>query len=289
EKIRSYFFAKIHLWNLKILQKVNLFSHTFFLASHEITTHMRSYTKIFALLLTVITFTNCSTPKIASLQSADIYRIDSTITQDSSIVNYYRPFKEKMEQEMNRVIGHTTNSLTKSRSEAEFTAGNFFVDAMLAIGQRIDPTAQISLATKGGIRSEVNKGPITVGNIFELMPFENAISILELSGQDINTLLHFIAKTGGQPIGGMTMKIKDQQPFDVMIQGQPFDINKTYKLVTYDYLANGGDYVVGLTSAVKGVDTGIIVRNGLIDYSEQLTEEGKSIDTTLDGRGKIIK
>src|SRR5690606_33119072 len=153
EKIRSYFFAKIHLWNLKILQKVNLFSHTFFLASHEITTHMRSYTKIFALLLTVITFTNCSTPKIASLQSADIY-----------IVNYYRPFKEKMEQEMNRVIGHTTNSLTKSRSEAEFTAGNFFVDAMLAIGQRIDPTAQISLATKGGIRSEVNKGPITVGN-----------------------------------------------------------------------------------------------------------------------------
>ncbi|TCV13988.1 5'-nucleotidase-like protein [Sphingobacterium alimentarium] len=250
---------------------------------------MRSYTKIFALLLTVITFTNCSTPKIASLQSADIYRIDSTITQDSSIVNYYRPFKEKMEQEMNRVIGHTTNSLTKSRSEAEFTAGNFFVDAMLAIGQRIDPTAQISLATKGGIRSEVDKGPITVGNIFELMPFENAISILELSGQDINTLLHFIAKTGGQPIGGMTMKIKDQQPFDVMIQGQPFDINKTYKLVTYDYLANGGDYVEGLTSPLKRVDTGIIVRNGLIDYIEQLTKEGKSINTTLDGRVKIIK
>lgn len=250
---------------------------------------MRSYNKILALLLTVITLTNCSTAKFSSSQSADLYRIDNTIAEDSSIVNYYTPFKTKLESEMNRVIGHTTHNLTRTRAEAESTAGNFFADALLEIGKSIDPTAQISLATKGGIRADIKQGPITVGNVFELMPFDNAITLLELSGQDMNTLLNFIAKTGGQPLAGMTMTIKDQKPVDVSVQGQPFNINKSYKLVTYDYLANGGDYIEGITNPLKREDTNIVIRKGLIEYIEQLTAQGQTINNTIDGRVKIIK
>lgn len=250
---------------------------------------MRSYNKILALLLTAITLTNCGTAKITSTSSADLYRIDKTIAEDSSIVNYYTPFKIKLESEMKRVIGYSNSSLTRSRSTPEFTAGNFFTDALLEIGKSIDPTVQIAIATKGGIRADIKHGTITVGNVFELMPFENAITILQLSGQDMNTLLNFIAKTDGQPIAGMTMNIKDRKPVDVIIQGEPFDVNKSYKVVTYDYLANGGDYIEGITTPLKRNDTGIVVRKGLIKYIEQLTKEGKTINTTLDGRIKIIK
>lgn len=250
---------------------------------------MRSYTKIFALLVGVLTLTNCSTPLLTLQKETHTYRVDNTIAEDTSIVNYYLPFKQQLENEMNRVIGFSETNLMRNPSQPESTAGTFFAEALLDIGKSIDPTAQIALATKFGIRADIKQGNVTVGNIFELMPFENAITILELSGNDVQILLNFIAKTNGQPLAGMTMEIENNKPKSIIIQNEPFDSNKTYKLVTYDYLANGGDYIEGLDHPIKRNDTGIIVRKGLIDYVEQLTKAGKTINTQLDGRVKIIK
>ena len=250
---------------------------------------MRSYTKTLALLVVASTLSYCSTPKLTLQQEKINYTVDNNIAEDTALVNYYLPFKQKLESEMNRVIGYTENNLTKSRSEVETTSCNFFTDAILEIGRKIDPSSQIALATKGGIRADIKQGNITVGNVFELMPFENAISILEISGDNLITLLEFIAKTGGQPVSGLTMEIQNNKPLNVIIGKEPFDKQKTYKVVTYDYLANGGDYVEGLDKPIKRNDTGIVVRKGLIEYIEQLTKEGKTINTKLDGRIKIIK
>ena len=250
---------------------------------------MRAFTKIFALLVVVSSFTYCTTTKFTSIHQTNTYKVDSSIAEDTSIINYYLPFKNRLENEMNRVIGYSEYHLTKSRSQVETTAGNFLVDALLEIGKSIDPNTQFAIATKGGIRAEIKQGNITVGNIFELMPFENSITFLELSGKDLMTLANFIAKTGGQPVAGLTMNINDNLPTNIVIANQPFDINKTYKLVTYDYLANGGDYIEGLEHPLTRQNTGIVVRNGLIDYIERLTKEGKTINTKLDGRVKIVK
>jgi 2',3'-cyclic-nucleotide 2'-phosphodiesterase (5'-nucleotidase family) len=250
---------------------------------------MRSYTKIFALFVTVFTLTNCSTPRLTLQNETHTYKVDNSIAEDTAIINYYLPFKQQLENEMNRVIGYAESSLKRNPSQPESTAGTFFAEALLEIGKSIDPTAQIALATKFGIRADIKQGNVTVGNIFELMPFENAITILELSGNDLQTLANFIAKTNGQPLAGMTMEIEDNKPKSIFIQNEPFDNNKTYKLVTYDYLANGGDYIEGLDDPIKRNDSGIIVRKGLIEYVEQLTKEGKTINTKLDGRVKIIK
>ena len=250
---------------------------------------MRSYKKILALLVVASTLTYCRTPQLTLQQEKINYRVDNTIAEDSSIINYYLPFKQKLENEMNRVIGYTEHSLTRSRSQVETSAGNFFTDVLLEIGKNQDPSSQIALATKGGIRADIKQGNITVGNVFELMPFENAVTILELSGERMNTVLNFIAKSEGQPVSGLKMEIKDGKPVNVFIGNEPFDINKNYKLVTYDYLANGGDYIEGLDNPIKRHNTAIIVRIGIIDYIEKLTKEGKTINTQLDGRVKVIK
>lgn len=236
-----------------------------------------------------LTLASCKTTFYPSTANTSLYRIDQSIEADSNIVQYYIPFKAQMEKEMNRQIGYSEKFLSKNRTEGEFLAGNFFADAILAIGKEFDPEARLSLATKGGIRSEIKQGPITIGTIFEMMPFENAITILELSGKDMITLSNFIAKTGGQPIAGCSIVIKDDKPEEFLIQGQPIDLNKTYKLVTYDYLANGGDYIDGIQSPIKRVDTPLRVREALIQYVEGITKQGKNINTELDGRVKIIK
>jgi 2',3'-cyclic-nucleotide 2'-phosphodiesterase (5'-nucleotidase family) len=73
------------------------------------------------------------------------------------------------------------------------------------------------------------------------------------------------------------------------IGGQDIDPNKTYKLATYDFIANGGDLVRGISNPVSRVTTSERVREGLIAYVQQLTKEGKKVEAKLDGRVKIIE
>ncbi len=213
--------------------------------------------------------------------------IDSTIAEDSSIKNYIEPFKVKLDQEMNRVIGTAAAPMIHNRNLPETLLSNFFVDALLQIGRQIDPEVSFSMATKDGIRSSIKQGDVTVRTIFELMPFENYICILELKGSDVMTLAHFIAKTNGQPIGNSSITIKDKKLVDFKIDGKAIDPNKTYKLATYDFVANGGDLVEGLSNPVHSFTSPERVREALISYVESLTKAGKKVESALDGRVKI--
>src|SRR5690606_801973 len=147
--------------------------------------------------------------------------------------------------------------------------------------------ADLAFATKGGIRNDLKAGDITVGHIFEVMPFENTLTVIELKGSQIRQLADYIAKTHGQPIAGMTLMISANGAQDIKIKGQPIDDNKLYKLVTYDYLANGGDNLTLLTQSVSRINYPQRMREGLIEYVSQLTKEGKEVNAVLDGRIKI--
>lgn len=250
---------------------------------------MRNYPSFLIYFAFISALIGCKTSYTSQVAYNKNIVIDNTIPADSSIIAFYTPFKMKLENEMNRKIGYSDNFLSKVRSQPEFLVGNFFADAMLEIGKSVDPSTQISVATKDGIRTELKQGPITVGSMFELMPFENTITILELKGEDILELCQFIAKTGGQPIAGFTMQIKDELPTNIIIANEPLDLNKTYKLVTYDYLANGGDYIKGIMNPVNRTNTDYTVRDQLIKYVEGLSKNGETVKTKLDGRITTIK
>lgn len=184
---------------------------------------------------------------------------------------------------MNRVIGQTDQELTKT-SDPETLIGDFFSDAILAEGLKKDPTIQFTLSTKGGLRTSFPKGNITVSNVFELMPFENELVVLKLSGASVQKVIDFIVKSNGQPVAGIRMNIKDKKASDVMIAGKPFDINQSYNLLTYDYLANGAEGLEFLSEATERKNIDKKVRDALIDYINGLTSAGKTINTQLDGR-----
>lgn len=211
------------------------------------------------------------------------YAIDQSAGVDSSLVKYYLPYKKQMDAEMNRVIGQTDQELTKT-SDPETLIGDFFSDAILAEGLKKDPTIQFTLSTKGGLRTSFPKGNITVSNVFELMPFENELVVLKLSGASVQKVIDFIVKSSGQPVSGIRMNIKDKKATDVMIAGKPFDINQSYNLLTYDYLANGAEGLEFLSEATERKNIDKKVRDALIDYINGLTSAGKTINTQLDGR-----
>lgn len=211
-------------------------------------------------------------------------QVDSTTVDDPDYVQFYAPYKKQLEVEMNRVVGRAAVSLTKPSEAPETLLGNFFADVLLAQARKQVPDAEFAFGTKGGLRIELSQGPITIGNLFELMPFENEIVVLELTGEKVQQLAQFIAATGGQPVSGIRMKIENGIATNIRIGGKPIGPNQTYKLVTYDYLANGGDNSRGLDDPINRTNLGIKVREALIDYVSEKAQAGNDINTQLDGR-----
>lgn len=242
------------------------------------------------LLLSIITYMGGCAPVffIPSDQNHSQYEISAEIPSDPKIENYIAPFKDSLESVMNTVIGHSEQRLTKPGSQSETLLGNFFTEALLHEGRKLDPDIDFSFGTTGGLRIELPKGDLTVGNIFELMPFENSLVILELSSEKVEQLAQFIAASNGQPLAGMTLEIKNGKAQNIRTGGQPIKKDQVYKLLTYDYLANGGDNVKGLNDPISRVDLPQKVRETLLEHIEGLTKQGQSINTRLDGRVKSL-
>ena len=123
-----------------------------------------------------------------------------------------------------------------------------------------------------------------MSNLFELMPFENELIAFTLKGADVQQLLNFIAATNGQPVAGLHLKIVDKKPVDVFIKGKPFDPRQTYRVLTSDYIAGGGDNALGFKDPVDKKVLGLKVRDALINYVKEKQAAGESINPKSNGR-----
>ena len=107
-------------------------------------------------------------------------------------------------------------------------------------GSELKRQADFCVLNYGGFRTSLAAGEVTRGDIFELMPFENRIVIVELDYRKTKALVDYLAKRGGQPVSNIRMVIQDSSANDVKIAGTYIQ-ERTYRVVTSDYLANGGD------------------------------------------------
>ncbi|WP_447768997.1 5'-nucleotidase C-terminal domain-containing protein [Sphingobacterium faecium] len=252
----------------------------------KLTIHQLQYVALG--FLAILLSTSCSKKLSPAQKDFKQYEVNKNTVEDSAIVAIYSPYKKQMQAEMNRVIGYSEVALTKEKAP-ETLMGNFFTQALLEASEKVNNKADIAFATKGGIRNEIKAGDITIESVFEVMPFENQLTVMELNGDQIQQLATFIAATGGQPVTGLTLSIQDKKPVNIQIQGKDLDLQKIYKVVTYDYLANGGDNLDLFTHALKRTDYPQKVRESLMEYIANFTKKGQKINMQLDGRVKIIK
>lgn len=241
-----------------------------------------------AVLITALSFVSCSQNYQLVKANRAEYPINASVSPDSSVIKAYLPYKQQLDAEMNQVIGHSEVQMPKVDTIPESLLGNFFADATLQQARKYDATIDFAMpSTKGGIRVALPKGKVTLSNLFELMPFENELIAFTLSGADTQNLINFIAATNGQPVSGLQMKIKNRKPESVMINGQPFDAAKTYRVLTSDYIASGGDNARGFKNPIAKKVLGLKVRDALIGYVKETEAAGKTINAKLDGR--IVK
>ena len=207
--------------------------------------------------------------------------ISDSLDPDPAIDALIAPFRERLEAGVNEEIGTTTVHLQKGGLESGL--GNMAADAMLTIANTLtDQPVDLALTNNGGLRVPIAKGPITVGEIYELMPFENMMTVLELSAVQVDSLAQDIADARGEPIAGFSFTIDEAtgNVHDIMVANQPLAHDRTYRLVTSDYLANGGGRIAAIWQPVSREDLNMLLRDAFIEY---IRAQG-TISPAIEGR-----
>jgi len=86
---------------------------------------------------------------------------------------------------------HTHKGFPIKNEGGESPLGNWVTDVM-----RWKTGAQIALQNSGGIRAEIAKGPITRADVFDVSPFNNALVLFKLTGQQLKDILELDVKRG---------------------------------------------------------------------------------------------
>jgi len=203
---------------------------------------------------------------------------------DTKIAAMIEPYKEQLDKTMNDVIGNCTEEMTKGRPSSTLT--NWFGDVLLSGAQKlVKDTVDFAIQNYGGIRVPfVTVGPVTVGKIYELMPFDNILYLVPMKGAEVTMLFDKIAQSGGWPVSHTVhLEIEYGKIKNLTINGKLIDNNKTYLAAIPDYVANGGDNLEFLAKLPKQ-DTGKLLRDILIDEVKSITAKGGEIKGVNDNR-----
>jgi len=227
----------------------------------------------------------------AQIKLVSAQRIEVNATYDTLInptmQRVMAAYQSKLNQEVSRTIGES--SLFMASGVPESLLSNFLSDQLLDKARSLSAQPiDLAIINMGGIRAPLRKGPITVGDIYNVMPFENQLVILTLKGIDLMSIFQNIAQGGGEGIAGATLEIKDKSIHKLLIGGALLDEAKVYRVATMDYLAEGNSGMTAFLHALEKTDTGLKIRDCYLQQIEKLTANGVPVEARLDGRIKLL-
>ena len=195
---------------------------------------------------------------------------------------------------LGEVLGETTTNLDGERANVrtkETNLANLITDAMLK-----DSGADLVITNGDGIRASIEAGQITRGNVLEVLPFGNQMTVIKVTGQDILDALNFGTDAAPNAAGKFpqvagvtyTLDIENGKSLgvrDVMIGDQPLDLAKMYNLATNDFMAIGGDGYTMFEGKEQVLLHGLLMDTAA-NYIKELSADGPFVYTT-DDRIKI--
>lgn len=249
---------------------------------------VRAYLKILILVIPLVTIAGCS--KVWHKATVDYQKYDmgEPVNVDHPIQAIIEPYKNQLDEKMNVVIGYNEVPLVKERVESNM--GNWFADILLEESSRlITERVDFALQNYGGMRlPNIGAGPITIRTIYELMPFDNTLVIVEADGNVTRKLLDRIAEYGGWPISNtVSFQIVNGKAENILINGKELDDSMTYRIALPDYIANGGDgtdYLIDLPRQ----EFALLIRDLLINHIKRDTEAGVNQFAEKEGRISIV-
>lgn len=245
--------------------------------------------KSFFLSIIVTAFLSCSSPpKLINKEALPVKLSEQyKAAEDENIKSFILPYADSLSKTMNEVLIVSAQPLTKEQPES--LLGNFVADIVFKRGnekykQMGGDKIDMCVLNNGGLRSALPAGIITIGKLYELMPFENEMVVLSLKGEKMQELFNYIAATGGVPVSNIKLGISDAKAHRIKINNDQFDLSKNYKVLTSDYLSTGGDKMGFLKDPLKTEVLKYRLRDALIDELRSQGVMGNRLVVSLDGR-----
>lgn len=235
----------------------------------------------------VVMITACNRSSYTlSQKTTHQYVFTDSVSGDNTIAAFIKPFHDSLAVVMNTKLAFSKQSMAKGLPESRL--GDFAADAALCIAQQQldslkERKADFCFINSGGLRISLPQGFLTLENMYELMPFENELVAMDLDSAHYNKLFRYIAYLGGAPVSGISMVLSGKKLSSVSIGKNTPDPAVTYRVITSDYLANGGDNLEFLKD-VKYKSLNIKVRDAFIRYLSELNQRKDSLNVELDGR-----
>jgi len=238
----------------------------------------------FYTMILVCTLAAC-TPRIHYLGTETKTYKTEEIAADERVKDMVTPYKTRLDKAMNQVIGNLAKELPKAKPESPL--GNFVADLIHKKSEDYyEKPIDFTVVNYGGLRiPALPEGEIIKGKIFELMPFDNMLVVMEIDANTLRQLFETMASNGGWPISKhIQYTIEDARATNILINGESIDEDKIYKIALSDYLANGGDKLFFLKDK-KRHNLGVLFRDAIIEYITE--QKGKPMDVTVEGRVTI--
>lgn len=191
-------------------------------------------------------------------------RLDSRI--DPTAAAILDPYRHQVDSILGLKVGYAATPLVKE----DWGLTNFVTDFVgyrgaQVCGRKID----LALMNRGGIRCDMPAGSVTQGLLMQMLPFDNRVVVIQLSGRDLLEAFDVMASRGGD---GVSRNVEAE--FDpvawkctgVRIDGEPVDPDKIYTVATIDYLALGGDFLRSLKNGKEIARSGNILYDDFIEY-----------------------
>ena len=197
--------------------------------------------------------------------------VTEKVPERKDVATVVKQYADKLEQRMAQVVGQAGCPLDGEREvvrSRETNLGNLIADAMRDRGE-----AEAALVNGGGIRAGIDAGPITLGELLTVLPFNNELVTLELSGEALGQVLQFNAKgtadkdNGGfLQVSGLSFTIRNGAAEDIKVGESPLQADKTYKVATVDFLASGGNGYTAFTQGRNVRMVGVLLSQLVLDY-----------------------
>jgi 2',3'-cyclic-nucleotide 2'-phosphodiesterase (5'-nucleotidase family) len=223
--------------------------------------------------------------------------IDESIPNDPAVDAIIAPYSAKV-RELGAPIGKLAGVLKKAGMGGG-SLGNFVADALRDRAQvKLGKPVLLAITNSGGLRkNEISEGELTASDIFELLPFENALVTLDLTGEQLRRFLDIVVSHRDAQAGArITYRTNDKKQSEIVSvklgsasAEKDIDPKAVYTIVTIDYLVKrGGEYSV-LQEAKNVKPLGLSMRDAVLEYVKAETAAGRPIKATLDGRFRYDK
>lgn len=211
--------------------------------------------------------------------------LTDSVPPDPEVKAIVDRYQAQLDEALGETVGEATTPIQRGATRmVESEMGNFVADSM----RTYYPGVDFAFQNAGGLRADIDEGPITLEEVYAVLPFNNTLVTMDLTGAQVERVLEEGANSqyGTVQVSGLTWAYDADAPFGDRVtrvtlpDGTPIDPNATYKIATNNFMATGGDQFTTFTQGQNTTDT----QTNLVDTVVRYLELNSPVDPQVEGR-----